>query len=225
MTYEDYGKAFWGFAPSCKEKSLGARAHFDLTFGRRIESRPDGSQADTPVACAIAYFCRFRRDITRCRLEPVERSRGSDARTVILPDVNILVHAFRQDSSEHHLCRSWLGAVVNGESRYAIAPQVLSGFIRVVTHARIFAKPSKLNEAIAFCQSLIGQPQCVLIQPGPQHWQIFLRLCEEAGARGNLIADAWNAALAIESGCEWITLDRDYARFAGLKWQVPKPAS
>jgi hypothetical protein len=30
------------------------------------------------------------------------------------------------------------------------------------------------------------------------------------------------ARLAIEWGCEWITLDRDHARFSGLKRQVPK---
>jgi len=33
--------------------------------------------------------------------------------------------------------------------------------------------------------------------------------------------DAWFAALAIESGCEWITPDRDYARFPGLRWRTP----
>jgi predicted nucleic acid-binding protein len=61
----------------------------------------------------------------------------------------------------------------------------------------------------------------VVIQPGERHWQIFNRLCIEADARGNLVPDAWFAALAIESGCEWITLDHDFARFPGLKWRVP----
>jgi len=44
---------------------------------------------------------------------------------------------------------------------------------------------------------------------------------EEADARGNLVPDAWFAALAVEAGCEWVTMDRDYARFAGLKWRLP----
>jgi uncharacterized protein len=38
---------------------------------------------------------------------------------------------------------------------------------------------------------------------------------------GNLVQDAWFAALAIESGCEWITTDRDFARFDGLQWRAP----
>jgi hypothetical protein len=29
------------------------------------------------------------------------------------------------------------------------------------------------------------------------------------------------AALAFESGSEWITIDRDYGRFPGLKWRHP----
>jgi len=139
---------------------------------------------------------------------------------MILCDVNVLVHAFRRDSSDHLLCRRWLNGVVNGESRYGISQQVLSGVIRVTTHAKVFRRPSLPAEAIRFCELLMEQPHGVLIQPGPRHWSIFSRLCEEADTRGNLVADAWYAALAIESGCEWITLDRDYARFPGLKWRL-----
>jgi hypothetical protein len=140
---------------------------------------------------------------------------------VILPDVNVLVHAFRADSSDHAICQRWLSEVLNGDSRYGISPQVMSGVIRVTTHSRIFVQPSTLAEAITFCESLIAPAHCICIQPGAQHWQIFTRLCKTADARGNLVSDAWYAALAIESGSEWITLDRDYARFPGLKWHIP----
>ncbi len=140
---------------------------------------------------------------------------------MILPDVNVLVHAFRSDSSDHNLCRSWLDGVVNGDSRYGISPQVLSGVIRVTTHRKVFSQPSALDEVLGFCEAVMAQSHCVLIQPGPQHWSIFSRLCKDADARGNLVPDAWYAALAIESGCEWITLDRDYTRFPGLKWRLP----
>jgi hypothetical protein len=68
---------------------------------------------------------------------------------------------------------------------------------------------------------LLDQPHCQIIQPGPRHWSIFCRLCGEAGTLGNLVQDAWFAALAIDSGCEWITLDRDYSRFAGLRCRTP----
>ena len=46
-------------------------------------------------------------------------------------------------------------------------------------------------------------------------------LRHKSKAIGNLLQDAWFAAVAMESGCEWITTDRDYARFAGLAWRAP----
>lgn len=140
---------------------------------------------------------------------------------MILPDVNVLVHAFRTDTSDHALCRDWLEKVVNGPSLYGMAPQVLSGMVRVATHPKVFVRPSAIEETIEFCNLLLKQPNCTVIQPGEQHWPIFCRLCRESDARGNLVPDAWFAALALESGCEWITLDRDYARFPGLRWSVP----
>jgi toxin-antitoxin system PIN domain toxin len=141
---------------------------------------------------------------------------------VILPDVNILVHAFRSDTSEHERCRSWLDRLVNGDARYGMAPQILSSVIRITTHPKVFVKPSGMDEVLQYCEILLAQSRCVVIQPGERHWEIFTRLCTEAEARGNLVSDAWFAALAMESGCEWITLDRDYARFSGLRWRVPE---
>jgi predicted nucleic acid-binding protein len=93
--------------------------------------------------------------------------------------------------------------------------------VRVTTHPKVFVEPSKLNEVLRFCAVLLAQPHCAVVQPGESHWEIFTRLCTQADARGNLVPDAWFAALAIESGCQWITLDRDYARFPQLRWSVP----
>jgi toxin-antitoxin system PIN domain toxin len=140
---------------------------------------------------------------------------------MILPDVNILVHAFRSDATDHRICRTWLEGVVNSRTRYGMSPQVLSGFVRVTTHPRIFVQPSSLDEVFRFCKVLLSASQCVIIQPGELHWKIFSRLCVESDARGSLVPDAWFAALAIETGCEWITLDRDYARFPDLRWRLP----
>jgi toxin-antitoxin system PIN domain toxin len=143
---------------------------------------------------------------------------------MILADVNVLVNAFRVDAPDHRRCRTWLEGIVAGESRYGMSPQVLGGFLRVVTHPKVFAKPSRIAEALPFAEALLADPNCVSVYPGESHWRIFTRLCREADARGNLVPDAWFAALAIEAGCDWITLDRDYARFPGLKWRAPNPA-
>jgi hypothetical protein len=140
---------------------------------------------------------------------------------VILPDVNVLIYAVREDSPEHEKCRLWLESVVRGEMAYGMSPQVLAAVVRVVTHPRIFVPPTPLEEALAFANLLVDQPHCQVIQPGARHWGIFAGLCRRARASGNLVPDAWFAALAIESGCEWITTDRDYARFEGLRWRAP----
>jgi uncharacterized protein len=139
---------------------------------------------------------------------------------VILPDVNVLLYAFRSDAENHAAYRNWLEGVLNGEMAYGMSPQVLASVIRLATHPRIFVRPDSLADAVAFASVLLDQPHCQLIQPGPRHWGIFTRLCQRANAYGNLVQDAWMAALAIESGCEWITNDRDYARFDGLQWRT-----
>lgn len=107
------------------------------------------------------------------------------------------------------------------EQPYGISELVLSGFIRIVTHPRVFVQPTPLAEGIAFCEALRSQPNATLLAPGPGHWQIFTRLCAQVGARGNLVPDAFLAALAIETGSEWITTDGDYRRFPGLRVRHP----
>ena len=140
---------------------------------------------------------------------------------MILPDVNVLIYAFRRDSPEHIKHKAWLEEAINGAEPYGVAPQVLSSVVRVTTHPRIFTNPSRLEDALAFSRTILEQPIATLIVPGERHWQIFEQLCQGARATGNLVQDAWFAALAIEFGCEWITHDRDYARFDGLRWRLP----
>lgn len=138
---------------------------------------------------------------------------------MLLPDVNVLVQAHREDAADHPRFRGWLEERVNGPEAFGLSDLVLSGFVRVVTHPRVFVDPTPLPVALDFAGSLRGAPNCVRVEPGERHWEIFVRLCEEANARGNLVPDAWLAALAIESGSEWVTTDRDYARFPGLRWR------
>jgi toxin-antitoxin system PIN domain toxin len=141
---------------------------------------------------------------------------------MILADVNVLIAAFRQDSSEHPTCRPWLEQVILGDASFGVSPLALAAVVRITTGRRFFSVPSSLEDAIGFCEDLINQPHCQIVEPGDRHWSIFRRLCIETDTRGARVTDAWYAALAIEWGCEWVTFDRDYARFPGLTWGVPK---
>jgi toxin-antitoxin system PIN domain toxin len=138
-----------------------------------------------------------------------------------LADVNVLVYASRADAPQHAAHRAWVEALVASDEAYAVSDHVLAGFVRVVTHPRVFHPPTPLAAALAFAMAFRDRPNAVPVQPGARHWGIFLRLCQAADARGNLVPDAWLAALAVESGCEFVTTDRDYARFPDLRWKHP----
>jgi len=138
-----------------------------------------------------------------------------------LVDISVLVYAHRKDAPGHAAYRPWLERWLDADAAFGMSDLVLSGFIRVVTHPRVFSRPTPTELALGFAASIRSRPNCVPIDPGPRHWDIFARLCREAGAKGNLVPDAYLAALAIESGSEWITADRDYSRFPGLRWRHP----
>ena len=98
---------------------------------------------------------------------------------------------------------------------------VLSGFVRVATHPRVFDPPAGTKQALEFADAVRAQPTAVIVAPADRHWAIFERLCTTAGARGNIVPDAYLAALAIETGAELVTTDRDFSRFPGLRWRHP----
>jgi toxin-antitoxin system PIN domain toxin len=136
-----------------------------------------------------------------------------------MPDVNVLVYAHRAETLPHSRYADWLVDLATGPEPFALSELVLHGFIRIVTNRRIFDPPSTAKQAFQFLDALVVRPTCSLIGPGPRHWSIFRQLCEGANLRGKIVADAVHAALAIESGCEWVTADTDFARFAPpLRW-------
>ena len=136
-----------------------------------------------------------------------------------LPDVNVLIYAHREDAPEHRQYFAWLRALTTSAAPFALSEVVLAGFLRIVTNRRIFDPPTPMQTAISFCQGLVTRPRAVMIAPGRQHWDIFVGLC--GSIEGPLVTDAYLAALAIEHGCELITTDSDFARFAGLRWAHP----
>lgn len=138
-----------------------------------------------------------------------------------LVDVNVLIYAHREDAPHHTAYRQWLENTLNSQSAFGLSELVLSGFLRIVTHPKIFTPPSSLKDALTFANQLRNHPNTVILNPGNYHWAIFTELCETAGAKGNLIPDAYHAALAIETNSEWISTDGDFARFPKLKWRHP----
>jgi toxin-antitoxin system PIN domain toxin len=140
---------------------------------------------------------------------------------MLLLDVNVCIHAIREDSTDHEAYRRWVGEALTGEEPVGISELVLSGVIRLLTNHRVFRQPSTTTQALEACNSLRSAPAAIPLRPGPRHWGIFDSLCTEVAAKANAVPDAYHAALAIENGATWITTDRSFARFPGLRWRPP----
>jgi hypothetical protein len=136
-------------------------------------------------------------------------------------DINPLVYAHRPESPDHEEYRAWLDEIRQADEPLAIPPLVLSGFIRIVTHPRIFKEPTSVDTAWTFVHRLVDSPASMLIKPGPRHLEIFERLCRNGNATGNLVPDAFLAAIAIEQGAVFFSADRGLARFSGLDLRHP----
>lgn len=140
---------------------------------------------------------------------------------MLLIDAGVLVCSHRSDAADHPRYREFVEELANGDASFGLAELVLERFVLLVTHPRIWARPTPAPLALDFAADLRARPNCVAVAPGSRHWAIFDRLCRSAAAHGRLIPSAYLAALAIESGSEWITTDRGYARFPGLRWRHP----
>jgi toxin-antitoxin system PIN domain toxin len=139
-----------------------------------------------------------------------------------LVDTNVMIYAHRPDAEQHAEHREWLQAVVNGPEPYAVSDQALTGMIRIVTNPRIYREdPTPTEMALDFADRIRNQPHANVVSPGARFWEIFTDLCRTTKACGDLVSDVYLAALAIESGCEVITVDKDFRRFPGLRWRHP----
>ena len=140
---------------------------------------------------------------------------------MIVPDVDVLLYAFRDDLPAHTRYRAWLLDTLAGERTPALPGIAPAGFMRVATHPRVFAPPTPPHEAAAFVEALCADPGAVTPSLGASHIDTLLDLCTRANAKGGLVADAYLAAVAIQLDAVLMTTDRDFARFPGLRWRYP----
>jgi toxin-antitoxin system PIN domain toxin len=144
---------------------------------------------------------------------------------MILLDVNVWLPAMRSDAEHHETIVDWLDAVVKDGDRIGVSELALSAVVRIATHPKVFAIPSTSDEALDFCAQIIQRPDTVVVRPGVHHWDIFDRLVRASRSKGNHIADAYHAALAVESNSVLATMDRGLARFPGVRLLDPLQAA
>jgi len=141
---------------------------------------------------------------------------------VKLVDTNVLVYAVNEASPFHETSRGWLDGALAGADTAALSWQVLTGFIRIVTHPAAFAAPLTTNQAIDQVEEWLNAPASVVVEPTARHTTILRNLLDAVGGiGGNLVNDAHLAALAIEHRAGIVSYDTDFVRFPGIAWTVP----
>ena len=140
---------------------------------------------------------------------------------MIIPDVNILIHAHNVDYFHHEAARSWWEATLYRARPVGLAWAAVLGFIRIVTNRSIVTRSLPVKQAVGTVRSWLELPGVRMIHPGEEHGETLFRLLEELGTAGNLTTDAHLAALAIEYQAEIATTDADFSRFPGLRWFNP----
>jgi predicted nucleic acid-binding protein len=88
---------------------------------------------------------------------------------MILIHVNVLVYAHQADAPNHRSYLQWLESILNADSAFGISELVLSGFLRVVTHPRIFLQPTPLESALAFIEAIEKYIQWVTFPVSPNY--------------------------------------------------------
>jgi uncharacterized protein len=140
---------------------------------------------------------------------------------MIVPDVNLLVHAYNTESRVHAAARAWWEALLNGTLPVGLPWVAILGFIRVTTHRQVLARPLSPQAACAPVRAWLGRPYVAILHPGARHAEILFGLLEGLGTGGTLTTDAHLAALCIEHQAELHSTDADFSRFSGLRWKNP----
>ena len=141
---------------------------------------------------------------------------------IVLPDVNVLVYAYRRESSLHESYAVWLAELLGGADEVAVTEGTLTGFLRIVTNPRIYADPAPTSDVLEFVDAVRLSRRRRWVGATDAVWTTFSALVDvDPQVRGNLVPDAWLAALALAHGCRIATADRGFARFEGLEWFDP----
>ena len=140
---------------------------------------------------------------------------------MILPDVNVLVHAHNPDSAVHIRARRWWEECLSGAEGVGLAWAAMLGFVRITTNRRIVARPLAVEAVLQRLEDWLALSHVHVAAPSDAHFARLRAQLERLGTAGNLTTDAHLAVLAMERGYVLYSTDSDFARFPGLRWVNP----
>ena len=140
---------------------------------------------------------------------------------MIIPDLNLLLHAYNRQSDQHARLATWWRAVMNGDELVGFPHEVIFGFLRIATSPRLGIAAVDFAAGEAVVKRWLEWPQVRVLQSDPEHAVRVLGLMRSAEGRGPLISDAILASYAIANRATLCSNDSDFARFPGLDWNNP----
>jgi hypothetical protein len=141
---------------------------------------------------------------------------------VIAVDTNLLVYAHRGDSPFHEIALQSVALLAESIPAWAIPWPCLHEFFSIVTHPRIYAPPTPVDEAIDQVDAWLESPSLRVLAESEMHWEVLRRLIARGKVSGPQVHDARIAALCLQHGVQELwSADRDFSRYPELRTVNP----
>jgi len=140
---------------------------------------------------------------------------------VKLVDANVLIYSVDSDSARHDAARRWMDQALSGPEHVVLPWLCLVAFVRITTHPRLYDHPLTVGQALDTVDAWLSAPPVRTDVPTTGLAGRLRQALNQTGAGGNLVNDAYLAALALTLGADLVSFDTDFARFSGLRWIDP----
>jgi uncharacterized protein len=140
---------------------------------------------------------------------------------MIILDSNVLMYSLHTDFIQHPIARSFLQRQLQSIETIGLPWVSVLAFIRLSTSLKTLQHRLTPSQALDQVNLWLNHPRVSTPEPGRRHFQIMQSLLLSAGQAANLTNDAHLAAIAIERDATMVSFDHDFARFSGLRLQVP----
>jgi hypothetical protein len=133
-------------------------------------------------------------------------------------DVNVLLHATDEASPLSGRAAAFLADRAAAPEVCCIAWTTVMSYLRLATHAAMFADPLTPQDAMANIETLLRLPQVRLLAEEEGFWEVYRSVTGRLPVRGHLVPDAHLAALLRQHGVTTLYTDnRDFLKFEFLK--------
>ena len=128
-------------------------------------------------------------------------------------DVNVVVALYHRDHPHHAAAGAWWEESRAAGEPFTVPDIVWVAFARVITNRAVFSIPATFEQAWTFVTAVMDQDTYARYAADERVLAVFARLSAGSRATGNLITDAYVAAMATSLGASVVTFDRDFRKF------------